>query len=320
MKLFKIFTLAVAYMIGSFSANAQSNGNFSKVTIRDSVWMNGKWVKDFTLGNPATDNAGYVTLKQLSDSLSSITTGGNISNSDLTLTGNRTLTGNNSNTLLYKFYGADGVESTTSWSSNIDMMSEYGSISSGITIEPSSVWFRAGNAATFEELTARLTGSHFIIGNEFTPKFRASTEYQGIYFSDYTDFDNDKYLGTDGSGKLELKSFPAPSTGITVGYRDINTSYIVGAHDYTIRDITDLGAGGESTITLPDAATNKGRMLFLINAGEWSTIVMPGFFGPNYAESSKYTQIPFGSTPRNRVILQSDGIRWIILQAPDVTY
>lgn len=61
----RVYILLLCSIIsGSLEANAQ-NGNFSRITVRDSIWLNGKWIKAVSDNAAFTNPAANVIPSQL---------------------------------------------------------------------------------------------------------------------------------------------------------------------------------------------------------------------------------------------------------------
>lgn len=127
------------------------------------------------------------------------------------------------------------------------------------------------------------------------------------------------YVATaaDASGNIVWK---APSTASIMGVKTINSNYTVAADDYTV---IAAGMTGDITITLPAAASNKGRVLVInqndvSNAGNELTVKFDVDVIYSSKIKAKELLAPFYSAATGgtlKINLQSDGTNWYVISS-----
>ncbi|MGB7841309.1 MAG: hypothetical protein WBL21_00860 [Salinimicrobium sp.] len=114
----------------------------------------------------------------------------------------------------------------------------------------------------------------------------------------------DQVLMTDATG---IVSWKYPSFGTYSSTTSATGSYIISDDTYTLRINNQV-----SSVTIPDAATNKGRFLFLIN---WPGNAYKPFLFLNGNDLFDITtnSTVSGIDPGQKYLIQSAGNRWILL-------
>ncbi|MFB6453707.1 hypothetical protein ACE38W_00425 [Chitinophaga sp. Hz27] len=181
----------------SLTTFAQTSGNFSKVTVKDSIYLAGKWIKSWP------------------------TTGINLYNSDGALTSDRTISANDKS-LVFDLQSETGAYSYAGLfpSSNVIQLGTGNS-------SQSTGWFTLQADHTTQSVINPLNGTSItmipngLAFDQFTPatswrtKFLMLTDFQNITFPEYSN-SGDSVLTTDGTGRLKLifpKKFAAGNTG-----------------------------------------------------------------------------------------------------------
>ncbi|MFV8838167.1 hypothetical protein [Salinimicrobium soli] len=109
---------------------------------------------------------------------------------------------------------------------------------------------------------------------------------------------------SDAAGIL---SWRHPNFGTYSSTTSATGSYVIPDETYTLRINNQV-----SSVTIPDAATNKGRILFLINwpGNSYKTF---DFLNGNDLFDITANSTVTGINPGQKYLIQSAGNRWILL-------